>query len=106
MRVRNTSVASMIVVRIELWPWGNPDTKRDLATIAIANDGSGNMHVGDYNYVVSHQAGSGFGAGDLDPTALMRTPELGWKHGKLEGFGRKKGAVALVAAVLRKAMAR
>lgn len=97
----------MLVVKIELWPWGEEARKRQLATIAIANTGAGNVHIGDYRWVISHQQDSGFGPSQpATPHELMKDPSLGWKSGSLEGFTRRRGAVALVKAVLAKAFKR
>lgn len=99
----------MIVVRIELWPGGSKTTARELACMAIANTGAGNCDVGDYTYAISHQEGTKFSnpvvqtAVSALPGMMLAHPEFAWKTGKLDGFLRRKGAVALVAAVLKKA---
>jgi len=39
----------MIFISVEIWPYGDKDKRRTLATAAIANDGSGNKTIGNYN---------------------------------------------------------
>lgn len=89
----------MIVVRIELWPWGNQEARRTLATVAIANTGAGNRYIGDYHWAVSHQTSD---AAEENPAALLRESGA-WKSGRLDGFSRRKGVIALLLAVLKKA---
>ncbi len=93
----------MIVVRIELWPRGDADRKRDLATVAIANVG-GNTETGSYDFVISHQAGTKY-AKSTDPIELLQKPSLGWRSGHIDGFKRQLGAVQLVKSVLQVAFA-
>lgn len=90
----------MIVVRIELWPKGFKDEKRELATIAIANVG-GTSEIADYRYAISHQVGTP-SFQTLDPHKLLEGVGV-WKRGFLRGFQRHLGAVILVRNVLRRA---
>lgn len=106
----------MIVVRIELWPGGSKERRRDLALVAIANTGAGNAEHGDYVWAVSHQFGSKFSGEMAIEKAVSESPSLllggteedgtSWKHGRLDGFARRKGAVRLVFEVLKKAFGR
>lgn len=103
----------MIMVKIELWPHGDKERKRDLAAIAIANVG-GDLQVGAYDFAISHQIDSGFG-GEWPGHSRFAAAGLGllpdnkgrstgaWKHGHIDAFSRRLGAVKLLAAVLRKA---
>ena len=45
----------MLVVKIELWPGGNPEGARTLGSIFIANDGVGTDKYGNYKYFVRGQ---------------------------------------------------
>lgn len=109
----------MISVEINLDPLGQtstrsarPRTAKSLATVAIWNDATGTPEVGNYRYAISHQHDSTYGAraahlaGTEKPSALdltdSRSPWI-WKAGRVENFWRDKGAVALLAAVLKKA---
>ena len=38
----------MLVVRIELWPYGDPSRRKTLATGTIVNDGTGTTTEGNY----------------------------------------------------------
>ncbi len=65
----------MLVVRIELWPFGDEDAKLTLGVGYIANDGTGNHYTGNYNF------------------KLMKSPEYAktpgvWKKGRVERFPR------------------
>jgi len=44
----------MVVVRIELWPFGREFGKRLLGIATISNDGTGNEKYGNYNVRLSH----------------------------------------------------
>lgn len=39
----------MIVIKVELWPFGNESRKRILGTATISSDGSGAEHTGYYD---------------------------------------------------------
>lgn len=67
----------MIVVRIELWPHGSEERKRELGTAYISNDLTGDALTGNYN------------------VRLMKSPEYAarpgvWRRGRVEGFARKR----------------
>ncbi len=38
----------MLVIKIELWPFGDESKKRDLGTARIINDGTGDLKTGNY----------------------------------------------------------
>lgn len=38
----------MIVINVELWPRGDSGRRKDLGTIYIANDGTGELNSGNY----------------------------------------------------------
>lgn len=42
----------MIVIKVELWPWGFESRKRELGRMHITNDGSGTAKRGDYKVAV------------------------------------------------------
>jgi len=42
----------MIVVKIELWPFGNESKSRELGRAYIANDGTGDLERGNYTVAV------------------------------------------------------
>ena len=39
----------MLVVTVELWPFGIKSERKELATMVIANDGTGDVERGNYN---------------------------------------------------------
>jgi hypothetical protein len=79
----------MIVVRVELWPFGNQARAIPLGTATITNDGSGGLHVGNYNAEFSKRG------------AKAST----WKSSRVEGFPRKRlGAWDLLYRALRSAV--
>lgn len=89
----------MIVVRIEMWPSGSEELKRDLAVVVIGNDLTGTDQQGNYRVIASHQAGTKY-AKTLEPRELLAGVGV-WKRGRVEAFPRRLGAVQLV----RRAMA-
>jgi hypothetical protein len=38
----------MLIIRIELWPFGDEDRKKEIARMRIYNDGFGNLNYGHY----------------------------------------------------------
>ena len=74
----------MLVCRLEIWPFGEEDRKRDLGTLCISNDATGDPETG--NYVVS-----------------LDVPEPGeGATVTVKNFDRAKGAWALVGECLKK----
>lgn len=65
----------MLVVKIELWPGGNPDKARLLTTARIHNDGSHEDHPRRGNYVVRLN-GQGTNRSGL------------WRTGRVDNFPR------------------
>lgn len=55
----------MIVVKIELWPWGEESRKVELGTARIWNDASGSSTVGNYGYELKGKSGSPMGKGEV-----------------------------------------
>ena len=52
----------MLVVTVEIWPYGEQSARRELATVEIANDGAGGFEVGSYR-VVAQEPRSPFSKG-------------------------------------------
>lgn len=86
----------MIVVNIEMWPKGDESKKRPIGRIVIINEGSGDVHNGNYNAI-------------LEKTAEYAAPEnvgKAWKRVTVEGFDRiRRGPYDLLYQVLKKAVA-
>ena len=59
----------MLVVTVEIWPYGDKSARRELATVEIANVGSGGFEVGSYR-VVAQERWSAFSKG-VDVTAYV-----------------------------------
>lgn len=99
----------MISIDINLDPMGSVAHRESLATIAIWNDVTGDWEVGNYGWAISHQHDSIFGrraarASGLEvPTAhdLTKSGPWVWKSGAVKGFRRDRGAVALLAQVMK-----
>lgn len=83
----------MIVIRIELWPFGDPNHKRArlLGIAKIANDGTGDLKHGNYNVNLSH-------AGKF----INRKGT--WKKGRVEHHLRKLSPYHLVCKALQAAL--
>lgn len=45
----------MIVVKIELWPFGNRNQARELGRMYITNDGTGDQTTGNYDVAVARK---------------------------------------------------
>lgn len=71
----------MLVIKIELWPFGNEKTKRELGRAHIINDGTGSLEIG--NYVVK-----------LFKSAEYSKNNAGkvYKTGEVKEFKRLKGS--------------
>jgi len=67
----------MIVVKVELWPYGSEDMARTLGTAKIANDGTGSQDCGNY-------------VAELYKESLDARP---WKRVKVKGFARLQNSV-------------
>lgn len=39
----------MLVVKIEVWPFGSEEQRRDIAQMVIVNDGTGDLEWGNYD---------------------------------------------------------
>jgi len=92
----------MVVVKIEMWPKGDKNHKRDLATIAISNVG-GDHNEASYKYAISNQFDSVFGTRENDAFLLLDKGANAWKKGILRSFNRNSGVVRLLHAVLKDA---
>lgn len=42
----------MIVVKVEIWPFGDGKSRREIGRMRIANDGSGTMGIGNYRFTI------------------------------------------------------
>lgn len=79
----------MIVVKIELWPSGDPTAIKPLGVITITNDGTGDKATGNYDVAATH-AGVFFGK-RADP----------YKTGKVRGFSRRLSPYRLLCRALK-----
>jgi len=82
----------MIVVRIELWPFGDHTKARLLGVASISNDGTGDLKHGNYNAELSH---AGKYLGERKGT---------WKRGRVERHLRKLSPYHLVYKALKAAL--
>lgn len=74
----------MIVVHIDLWPFGDNKKAKPLGNIVIANDGTGSDKSGNYDVVLSH-AGIYYGK-----------REEPWKRGHVKNHKRMLSPYHLV----------
>lgn len=79
----------MVVVRIEMWPHGDESKAYPLGAVFIANDGTGDASLGNYDVTAVH-AGAYFGK--------RKEP---YKTGRVVGFLRKLSPYTLVAKALK-----
>lgn len=77
----------MLKIRIELWPFGNEAQKREIATMDLWNDGTGDRYVGNYQ-------------GEAHVPASVYN-ELDNRHGSVKGYDRIQNVWTLVAEMLR-----
>lgn len=82
----------MIVVRIELWPFGDHTKKRLLGVATICNDLSGDKKRGNYNVELSH-AGK-----------YLQKKKGMWKKGRVENHRRSLSPYHLVYKALKAAL--
>jgi len=47
----------MLRITIELVPYGKEEFKREIGRVIIANDGTGDYRIGNYEYTLSDEAG-------------------------------------------------
>lgn len=79
----------MIHVRIELWPGGDRERASFLGAMNIANDGSGDLSIGNYDVAACH---AGIYAGK------RREP---YKTGRVTGFPRRLSPYRLLYRALK-----
>jgi hypothetical protein len=72
----------MIVVNLEIWPRGIEAAKRDLGTMRIWNDGTGDSEAGNYKFEI--QKGREF-----SPKQAGKP----WKTGEIKGWPRRSKRV-------------
>ena len=63
----------LLVLKLELWPKGNPNKKKTLGTMFITNDGTGTDSKGNYKYKILGQNEKSLECGE----------------GRIEGYRRK-----------------
>lgn len=82
----------MIVVTIEIWPFGNPVKRKLLGVAKICNDLTGDEKYGNYTVHLSH-AGK-----------YLNTKKGTWKSGKVEHHRRSLSPYHLVCKALKAAL--
>lgn len=80
----------MLVIRIELWPKGNPEKKRDLGIATIANVG-GTLDVGEYDckLLKSPEYSSKASRPEIERIQRPHRSEI-WRRGKVGDFPRRR----------------
>jgi hypothetical protein len=85
----------MVVVKVEMWPFGDESKKYEIGQARIVNDGKGDRNTGHYSFLLR---GGVAGRSDL----LDKV----WKSGRVEGFARiKRGVWDLLYLCLKQAVA-
>lgn len=87
----------MIVVKIELWPLGDPKKAKLLGTMILTNDATGSKTNGNYDVALTH-APSFMPSRETvsqDPTKAV------WRSGRVEGHKRSLSVYHLVLRGLR-----
>jgi len=82
----------MVIVRIELWPFGGPKKARLLGVAKIVNNGTGDEKHGNYEVELSH-AGK-----------YLNKKKGVWKSGKVKNHLRKLSPYHLVYKALKAAL--
>ena len=72
----------MLVVKIELWKWGNKESAKEIGRMYIANDGSGTLQRGNYDTYICRR-----GADEPPPDGIYT------KQGRVEDYPRKSYTV-------------
>lgn len=94
----------MVYVLIALVPASDPTQFQVLQEMTITNDGTGDVHEGNYHVKLSHSTtltgkDRGFTGGNLTPT-----PGDVWRTGIVRGFRRSLSPATLVLRALKSAL--
>lgn len=49
MGIYESTEGNMIIIKVEIWPFGDESAAREIARGKIINDGTGNKELGNYN---------------------------------------------------------
>ena len=74
----------MLRIKVELVPFGNESLTRSIGQVLIANDGTGDLAVGNYKYSITDASGK--------------------IRGKLKGHDREKSVFSLLKDILNKSI--
>ena len=80
----------MIVIKIELWPGGDPATAEHLGTVVIANDVKATLKdrsLGDYDVILTKFGKTG--EVPRNKWAFQAARGAAWMTGRVEGFPRQ-----------------
>ena len=78
----------MIVVKIELWPYGCKEARKLIGCCTIANDGTGDKKHGNYKACLTH-------------TEKFAHKKGVWKQGEVKCFNRAKSPYHLLYLALK-----
>ena len=78
----------MIVVKIELWPFGRYKDRREIGRAIIINDGTGDEKLGNYKVEFKH-------------SGIYYGKDGNYKTGKVKGFSRSLSPYHLLARALK-----
>jgi len=70
----------MVVVKVELWPWGSEDLKKEIGRMTITNDGtSDNPNIGNYIVKIFRKGSLGTVQRESRVTGHRRKADPVWK---------------------------
>lgn len=78
----------MIVVKIELWPFGKKEMAQTIGCVTIANDGTGTHEKGNYIAALGH-------------SGKYKDKKDAWKRCEVKGFTRSNSVYHLLYLVLK-----
>lgn len=70
----------MIVVKLELWPFGDESHRREIGRMYIANDGAGTTKRGSYNVAVCRKGSVAIPRGPISPDRGPAPVRIGQVH--------------------------
>lgn len=73
----------MLVIKVEHWPFGREDKKKEMGRMTLSNDATGSRHTGNYKVEILKSSAMGASATGV------------WKSGRVCGYPRQSRAVGV-----------
>lgn len=83
----------MLVIKIEIWPYGNKKVAQTIGCVTIVNDGTAFKETG------THEIGNYIAA--LGHSGKYQNKKGAWKQCEIKGFNRQKSVYHLLYLVLK-----